>query len=123
MISCIYDQSPFVSPSLANLELIDHNDLRRSPPSYERDPIRRLTLALSNAERRAWAAHLTIMAFLDLDIVYFRGVHLGNVRVAWSNLEDLSIGNSSCPGRTSDKGIRRAQIGIFWIHLSAIPSQ
>lgn len=88
-----YDGGPFVSSRRATLEIVEHNDpRRRSPSSYEREAIYRLSDAMRAADRHPWGPDLVIKAFLDLDLVFFRGALRGYVRISWKDREHFSDG-------------------------------
>ena len=83
-----HNEHPFISTSRATRELIDHNDLKKSPSSHERDAIARLVSALNDAGAYQWNSNLIIKAFVDPDTVFFDGVLRGNVRVVWEDPDD-----------------------------------
>ena len=80
------NDGPFVSPRQATLEVVQHNDLRRQLPSYERDALRRLSNAVHHASRHRWGPDLAIKTFLDLDVVFFGGSLGGYVCVSWKGM-------------------------------------
>lgn len=89
------DGGPFVSPRRATLEIVEHSNPRRRIKSYEREALYRLSDAMHAAARHPWGPDLVIKAFLDLDIVFFRGALRGYVRVAWKGREHFSDGGES----------------------------
>lgn len=82
------NERPYVSASQAIRELVEHNNLRRSPPPHERDAIRRLSSAVDNAMSGDWGPDLIIKCFIDLDTVFFGGLLRGNVTLDWGDPAD-----------------------------------
>lgn len=82
-----HNRGPWVSQRQATMEIVQQNDFRRRPPSYEREAIRRLFDAVHDAARYSWGSDLVIKSFLDLDTVFFGGALRGYVRVSWKGRE------------------------------------
>lgn len=93
------NDGPFVSARQATLEIVQHNDLRRRLPSYEREALRRLSIAVHNASQRPWGPDLVIKTFLDLDVVFFGGALGGYVAVSWKDKYGFAAEGES-QGRT-----------------------
>lgn len=71
------------SANRADNEIVEHNDLRRSPGSGERAAIDRLVDAIRGCARYRWGPDLVIKAFLDLDKIFFCSRLRDTVRVFW----------------------------------------
>lgn len=108
------NDGPFVSPRRATLEIVQHNDFRRRPPSYEREALRRLSDAVQEASQNQWGPDLVIKSFLDLDVVFFGGALGGRVCVSWKGMENFAYEGES-QGRT----IESSRPGHALIYLNA----
>lgn len=78
------NKGPFVSAMQATQEVMRWNDEKRAPPWEELDIIRRLTIAVHDAEKnRLFSPDLLIKTFADLDRIFFEGRLRGHVVVRW----------------------------------------
>ena len=83
------NKGPFVTAIQATEEVVRWNDAKRAPPREELATIRKLAIAVHDAEKNLlFGPDLAIKAFADLDRVFFGGRLRGHVAVRWVKMVD-----------------------------------
>ena len=104
------NKGPFVSRMEATEEVLRWNDEKRAPPREELEIIRRLAIAVHDAENNAlFSPDIVVKAFADLDQIFFGGRLRGNVFVQWAKQIDPNR-KGGILGQTGD--IRTGQCRI-----------
>ena len=85
-----------VSPQQAVNEIKACTSTTRTVTAKLEDAVRRLRGGLDRVKYRRWSPDLLVKMFADLDLVFFNGKLLGNVKVSWVNTEEEIIAQT-CP--------------------------
>lgn len=78
------NQRDKVSVRQAALDVVRHNNKRRTPSAKEHEAIERLLAMLDRARHGFWGPDVAIKSFCDLDTVFFRGELRDHVCVTWA---------------------------------------
>lgn len=107
------NKGPFLSAMQATQEVMRWNDEKRAPPWEELDIIRRLTIAVHDAEKNLrFRPDLLIKTFADLDRVFFGGQLRGHVVVRWVDTIDSGRKHGTVLGHTKFSGVEPGQTRI-----------
>ena len=104
-----------VSLRQAALDVVRHNDKRRTPSAKEHEAIERLLAMLDNARHGFWSPDVAIKSFCDLDIVFFCGELRDHVCITWAGPESFPVEHTFGHTKSLDEGKALIQMNAHFI--------